>query len=134
MENIIFRAQKEEIIPHLRLRFINVSSLVRLLSSLLNYILEHFRKMLRNIIIKYDIRNQDLWIQSDNVPTQYKKNAFLLLQKLTKELNLRILCTYGAAGHWKGAVLASKIFCEKITWHMISFSTKVVGYLSITCQ
>ena len=61
--------------------------------------------VLRDIIIKYDIRNQDLWIQSDNAPTQYKnKNAFFLLEKLAKEFNLRIIRTYGAAGHGKGVI------------------------------
>ena len=86
--------------------------------------------VLRNIIIKYDIRNQDLSIQSDNAPTQYKnKNAFFFLEKLAKELNFRIICTYGAAGHGKGAIdgisnFSVKIFYEKILWHMTSFSIK----------
>ena len=61
--------------------------------------------VLRDIIIKYDIRNQDLWIQSDIAPTQYKnKNAFFLLKKLTKKFNLRTICKYGTAGHGKGAI------------------------------
>ena len=61
--------------------------------------------VLCDIIIKNDIRNQDLWIQSDIAPTQYKnKNAFFLLKKLTKKFNLRIIRTYGAAGHGKGAI------------------------------
>ena len=61
--------------------------------------------VLRDLIIRYDIRDQDLWIQSDNAPTQYKnKNAFFLLQRLAKEFNLRIVRTYGAAGHGKGAI------------------------------
>ena len=75
--------------------------------------------VLRNIVIKYDIRNQDLWIQSDT-PTQYKnKNAFFLLQKLAKEFNLRIIRTYGAAGHGKAidemSSFGIKIFCKKIS-------------------
>ena len=33
--------------------------------------------VLRHIIVRYDIRNQDLWIQSDNAPTECKnENAF----------------------------------------------------------
>ena len=76
--------------------------------------------VLRNIVIKYDIRNQDLWIQTDT-PTQYKnKNAFFLLQKLAKEFNLRIIRTYGAAGHGKGAIdempsFGIKILCKEIS-------------------
>ena len=38
--------------------------------------------VLHDIIIKYDIRNQDLWIQSDNTPTQYKNiNAFFVSKR-----------------------------------------------------
>ena len=34
-------------------------------------------QVLRELIRKYDIKNQNLWIQSDNAPTQYKnKYAF----------------------------------------------------------
>ena len=84
--------------------------------------------VLRGIIIKYDIRNQDLWIQSDNAPTQYKnKNAFFLLEKVAKEFNLRIICTYGAGGHEKGAIdgmSSAGVFYENILWQMTSFSTK----------
>ena len=72
--------------------------------------------VLRDIIIKYDIRNQDLWIQSDNHnrPTQYKyKNAFFLLEKLAKEFYLRIIHTYGAAGHGKGAIDGMSSFGAK---------------------
>ena len=44
-------------------------------------------------------------IQSDNAPTQYKnRQAFALLQKLADEFNFRIIRTYGAAGHGKGAI------------------------------
>ena len=59
--------------------------------------------VLRDIIIKYDIRNQDLWSQNANGLTQYKnKNAFFLLEKLAKEFSFRIIRIYGAAGHGKG--------------------------------
>ena len=62
-------------------------------------------QVLRELIRKYDIKNQDLWIQSDNAPTQYKnKYAFFLLQRLAKEFNLQIIRTFGAAGHGKGAI------------------------------
>ena len=62
-------------------------------------------QVLRDIIIKYDIRNENLWIQSDNARTQYKnKHAFGLLQKLADDFNLRIIRTYGAAGHGNGVI------------------------------
>ena len=41
--------------------------------------------VLRDIFIKYDIRNQDLWIQSDNAPTKYRnKNAFFFAKSLLR--------------------------------------------------
>ena len=98
--------------------------------------------VLRDIIIKYDIRNQDLWSQNDNAPTQYKnKNTFFLLEKLVKEFNLRIIRTYGAAGHGKGAIDGMSSFGVKnilrkdIVAHDIFFnqSEEVVNYLSIKC-
>ena len=47
----------------------------------------------------------DLWIQSDNASSQYKnKHSFALLQKLANEFGPRIIRTYGAAGHGKGAI------------------------------
>ncbi len=56
--------------------------------------------MLRDLIRQYDTRNEDVMIQSDNAPTQYKnRQAFALLQKSADEFNFRIIRTYGAAGH-----------------------------------
>ena len=71
--------------------------------------------VLRDIIIKYDIKNEDLWIQSDNAPTQYKKkHAFALLQKLADDFNLRIIGTYGAAGPWEGSHRYNvQLWCEE---------------------
>ena len=67
-----------------------------------------------DIIQKYDIQNEDLWIQSDNAPTQYKNcHAFTLYQNLADEFNLRIIRTYGAAGHGKGAIDAMSTFGAK---------------------
>ena len=51
-------------------------------------------QVLRDIIIKYDIKDEGLWIQSDNAPTKHKnKHAFALLQKLADDFNLRIIRT-----------------------------------------
>lgn len=61
--------------------------------------------VLRDIIEKYDIKNEDLWIQSDNASSQYKnKHTFALCQKLAEDFGLRLIRTYGAAGHGKGAI------------------------------
>ena len=70
--------------------------------------------VLRDIISKYKIQNEDLWIQSDNAPSQYKnKHAFSLYQKLAEDFNLRIIRTYGAAGHGKGVIDAMSSFDAK---------------------
>ena len=54
------------------------------------------------IIEKNSIRDEDLWIQSDNDPSQYmNKQAFRFYQKLAVKFNLRIIRTYGAADHGK---------------------------------
>ena len=61
--------------------------------------------VLRHIIIHCSISNEDLWVQSDNASPQYKsKHSFGLLQSLADEFNLRVIRTYGAAGHGKGAI------------------------------
>ena len=98
--------------------------------------------VIRDIILKYDIKNEDLWIQSDNASSQYKnKNSFFLLKELAKEFNLRIIRTYGAAGHGKGAIDGMSSFGVKnilrkdIVTHDIFFnmSEDVVDYLIIKC-
>ena len=94
-----------------------------------------------DIIIKYDIRNLDLWIQSDNAPTQYKnKNAFFLLKKLTKEFSLRILRTYvqlvmERAIDGMSPFGVKNILRKDIVAHDVFFnqSEEVVNYLSIKC-
>ena len=61
--------------------------------------------VLIDLIANYNISNEDLWVQSDNASSQYKnKHSFGLLQSLANEYNLRIIRTYGAAGHGKGAI------------------------------
>ena len=61
--------------------------------------------VIRDIIAKYDIQNEDLCIQSNNALSQYKnKYSFALLKKLASEFNLRIIRTYGAAGNGKDAI------------------------------
>ena len=70
--------------------------------------------VLREIISKYRIQNEDLWIQSDNAPSQYKsKHAFSLYKKLTEDFILRIIRAYGAAGHGKGVIDAMSSFGAK---------------------
>ena len=96
-------------------------------------------QVLRELIRKYDIKNQDLWIQGDNAPTQYKnKYAFFLLQRLAKEFNLRIIRTFGAAGHGKGAIdgmssFGVKNILRKGRVKNNIFLTKARG-LSIICR
>ena len=59
-------------------------------------------EVLREWIHHCNINKEDVMIQSDNAPTQYKnRHAFVLLQKLANEFNERIIRTYGAAGHGK---------------------------------
>ena len=63
--------------------------------------------VLRDLIVHYNISNEDLWVQSDNVSSQYKnKHSLGLLQSLAHEFNLRIIRTYGAAGHGKGCLFS----------------------------
>ena len=97
-------------------------------------------EVLRDLIHHYDIRNEDIMIQSDNAPTQYKsRHAFALLQKLANEFNVRIIRTYGAAGHGKGTIDAMSSFGVKnvlrrgIATHDIFFDTseEIVDYLQI---
>ena len=99
--------------------------------------------VIHDIIHKYDIKNEDLWIQSDNASSQYKnKHSFSLLQKLSKEFNLRIIRTYGAAGHGKGAIDGMSSFGVKnvlrkdIVTHDIFFnkSEDIIDYLTIKCS
>ena len=50
----------------------------------------------------------------DNAPFQYKnKHVFRFYQKLADEFNLRIIRTYGAAGHGKGVIDAMSSFGAK---------------------
>ena len=71
-------------------------------------------EFLRDLIRQYDIKNEDVMIQSDNVPTHYKnRHSFALLQNLANEFNLRIIRTYGAAGHGKGTIDAMSSFGVK---------------------
>ena len=70
--------------------------------------------VLRDLIIRYNISNEDLRAQSDNASSQYKKkHSFWFLQWLADEFNLRIIRTYGAAGHGKAAIDAMSGFGVK---------------------
>ena len=95
---------------------------------------------IRDIIQRYDIKNEDLWIQSDNASSQYKnKLPFALYQQLSNEFNLRIIRTYGAAGHRKGVIDAMSSFGVKnvlrhdIVIQDVSFNTseEICDYLTI---
>ena len=71
-------------------------------------------QVLRDVNSVYEIQNEDLWIQSNNAPLQYKnKITFALLQQLAIEFNLRIVRTYGAAVHDKGVINAMSGFEAK---------------------
>ena len=70
-----------------------------------------------------------MWVQCDNASSQYKnKHPFGLLQSLADEFNLRIIRTYGTAGHGKGAIDAMSSFDVKnimrkdIVTHYIFFN------------
>ena len=70
--------------------------------------------MLRDLIILSNISNEDLSVQSNNASSQYKnKHSFGLLQLLANEFSLRIIGTYGAAGHGKGAIDVISSFSVK---------------------
>ena len=93
-----------------------------------------------DIIDKYNIPNEDLWIQNDNASSQYEnKYSFEVLNKLASEFNLRIIRTYGAAGHGKGAIDGMSSFAVKnvlrkdIVNHDVFFnkSEEAVDYLEI---
>ena len=96
--------------------------------------------MVRDIITKYNIKDEDFWIQSDNAPAQYiNKHAFSLYQKLADDFNLRIIRTYGASGHGKGVIDAMSSFGAKnilrhniITQDDVFFndSDSIVNYLA----
>lgn len=95
--------------------------------------------VIRDLIEKYNIEKEDVWIQSDNAPSQYKnKYAFEFYQELADEFDLRIIRTYGASGHGKGVIDAMSSFGVKnIVRHDIvtkdvffSNSETIVNYLS----
>ena len=94
-------------------------------------------------IAKCNIKDEDLWIQSDNSPTQYKnKHAFNLYQKLADDFNLPIVRTYGASGHGKSVIDAMSSFGAKnILRHDIitqdvffNNSVSIVNYLATKNQ
>ena len=57
-----------------------------------------------------------------------KTKMLLLHQKLTKDIRTYGAAGHGATGHGKGAINGDTvliiIFYEKISWHVVSFSTK----------
>ena len=94
-------------------------------------------EVLHDLIHHYNINDEDVIIQSDNAATQYKnRHAFALLQKLANEFNLRIICTYGGAGHGKGTTDAISSFEVKnvLRRDIVTFfdtSEEIVDYLHI---
>ena len=95
--------------------------------------------VVRDIIAKCNIKDEDFWIQSDNAPTQHKnKHAFSLYQKLADDFNPRIIRTNGASGHGKCVIDAMSSFGAKnILRHSIIMqdvffndSDSIVNYLS----
>ena len=100
----------------------------------------YVNEVLRDLIQRYDIKNEDVVIQSDNAPTQYKnRHAFALLHKLADEFNLRNIRTYGAAGNGKGTIdgmssfRVENVLRRDIVTRNIFFdkSEKIVDYLNI---
>ena len=74
--------------------------------------------------VKYDIKNEDLWIRSNNALSLYKnKHAYRFYQRLAEEFGLRIIRTYGASGHGKVIIDA-----------MLSFGAKNILRHDITTQ
>ena len=69
----------------------------------------------RDLIVNYNISNEDLWIQSNNASSQYmNKHSFGLLQSLADKFNLWIIRTYAAARHGKGAIDACLVSVSRI--------------------
>ena len=61
--------------------------------------------VLHDVIDRYDINSEDLWIQRDNTSSQdNNKHSFGLLQQSADEIGLRIIRNYSDAGHGKGAI------------------------------
>ena len=78
-------------------------------------------EVLREWIHHCNINNEDVMIQSDNAPTQYKnRHTFALLQKLANEFNERIIRTYCAAGHGKGTIYAMSLLLTLNIFHTFS--------------
>ena len=60
---------------------------------------------LRDIITRYDIKNEYFWIESDNASNQYmSKFSFGLIKQSVDAFGLRIICSYGAVGLGKRAI------------------------------
>ena len=61
--------------------------------------------ILRDIIMRYGIKNEYFWIDSDNALNQYmSKYSFSLMKQSGDEFGLRIICSYGGAGLGKRAI------------------------------
>ena len=95
--------------------------------------------IVRDIIARYNIKDEDLRIPSDNAPNQYKnKQAFSLYQKLADNFNLRIIRTYRTSGHGKGVIDgmssfgARNILRNNIITQDVFFndSDRIVNYLA----
>ena len=71
-------------------------------------------QVLENIFDRWEIRDENVMINSDNAPTQYKnKMGFEPHSSLAKKYNVRITQIYGAAGHGKGVTDAMSSFGMK---------------------
>ena len=95
-----------------------------------------------DIINKYHIENEELWIQTDNASLQYEnKQSLFLLKKLSEDFNLRIIRSYRVAGHGKGAIDGmlsfgvKNILRKNIVTYDAFFNTSedIVDYLTIKC-
>ena len=72
-----------------------------------SFIVHH---VITGIITTRNINNQTIIIKSDHAPTQYKnKYAFKSMQNLSDTYNVRIIRIFGAAGHSKGLIDATRV-------------------------
>ena len=104
------------------------------------FLREKVKKKYATMLMNRNWDNEDVMIQSHSAPTQYKnRHASALLKRLANEFNLRIIRTYGAAGHGKGTIDVMSSFEVKnvlrrnIVIQEIFFDTseEIVDYLHI---
>ena len=98
------------------------------------------KKVLEDIFVSREIKNEIVVIKSDNAGSQYKnKYAFESLIELSNKFNVTIVRIFGAAGHGKGLIDSMSSFgCKSILRRDIvgkdvwfSTSDEIDSYLSL---